>query len=328
MHPTLRLVAVGGFVLAIACASASLAAPPMMPIQAPALTLGYAAQDQKATSKPADAKPSKDAKTGKEAAPAAGPDKPGSEATTQRSAGQHHEGGMFKDVSHFWNIREAYSDVGKGEWEVEAYGSWMTYKKGRDQFELTQSIYYGITDDWHLELEVAEPAGSGGDGVGELEFTVFGTLWHETELLPAFAISGALRIPTGYGSSRVDGTYTAMLTKEIFPKFRVHMMGYLENAAGARGDQEEIGRRAFQWGVGPGFDYQLFDNTLFVLNYLHASSDSYGDRNSNILELGFVQKLGKLGPFNHTIKFAGDIGLDGDTGTPNGGLKLSYDIEW
>jgi len=235
----------------------------------------------------------------------------------------------YRGVSSFFNIREAYSNVKRGEWELEITSAYATKSGARhDHFELTQSIKYGITDDFHVELEVSEPLGYSGYGVGELKFKLFNTFWHEAEILPAFGGSAELRIPTGYGSSRVDGKFTGILTKTIFPRFRAHLLGYVETANGAQGHAEEENRRAFQWGVGPGFDYELGDNTLVLLNYLHKSSDRYGEHNNNIMEAGLVHYFSKTGAFRHGIKAAVDWTLDGLEDTPNFAAKFQWLIEW
>ncbi|MBK9119869.1 MAG: hypothetical protein IPM18_09760 [Phycisphaerales bacterium] len=244
-------------------------------------------------------------------------------ATTQRAQRP------FLGVNRFFNIREAYSDVGAGQVAIYASGHWATFPKGRkDHFELQQSLLFGLTDDFHLELGLSEPLGYGGRGAPEGSLTLFGTFWHETDWLPAFGGSATIRIPTGYQSRGVDGTFTGTLTKTLFPKFRAHMAGFVETAHGELGYRDGLDRRHFQWGVGPGFDYQLTDSTLVLLNYLHRSSDLYGEHNHNILELGVVQELGSTGAFNHTVRFASEIGLDGVRDNARGGLKLQYGISW
>lgn len=241
----------------------------------------------------------------------------------------------YRGVSSFFNIREAYSNVDKGEWEFEITSIWNTRSNHKhDEVELTQSLKYGITDDFHVELGISEPLGDGGRGVPELNLRLFNTFWHETDWVPAFGGWAELRIPTGYESSGVDGTFGGILTKTLFPRFRAHFQGYVRTANGAQGGFDEA-RRAFQWGLGPGFDYQITDDTLAVLNYLHKASDDYGQHNNNLLEWGLVHyfpKTGYLFPiygrFTNFLKFAVDIGLDGLRETPNLGLKLQWGIQW
>src|SRR5262245_36447597 len=50
----------------------------------------------------------------------------------------------YREVSDFFNIREANPQVDKGEWEFETQGGWATYSNGEDDnFGLQQSIKYG-----------------------------------------------------------------------------------------------------------------------------------------------------------------------------------------
>jgi len=232
----------------------------------------------------------------------------------------------YRGTSGFYTIREAYSNVKEGEWEFEFTFSYATRDRARDSFRLTQSLKYGVTDDFHIELEVAEPLGDGGRGAGELGFTLFNTFWRETEWLPAFAGQASMRIPTGYQSSGVDGTFTGILTKTICTPFRFHVQGFVQTANGEPGDFSGD-RRHFQWGVGPGFDLKLWEGAVGVLNYLNRSSETYGEHNQNILQLGLTQKLPQITEtIDHALKLAWDIGLDGDRETPNFGVRMQYGI--
>jgi len=235
----------------------------------------------------------------------------------------------YRDISDFFNVREAYSGLDKGEWEFEVESGYFTRSNHKhDDFSLTQALKYGVTDDFHVQLELAEPLGYSGEGVGELSLLLFQTFWHEQDILPAFGGSAEIRIPTGYESSGVDGTFTGILSKQLCSAFRVHFMGYVETANGAMGQDDSENRRHFQWGVGPGFDFQVTDSTTAVLNYLQKCSEEYGQHNNNVLELGVVQKLPDLGPCRQALKFATDIGLDGQDETPNFGVKLQWSVEW
>lgn len=312
------VLALGGAVAAHAAQGAYAS-----PFAVPSMTIGYA--DDGPTTKPADkAAPEAKAKDEKAASPATEDAKSAGAATKPSTSGQ------YKGLSRFWHIREAYSDVPAGTFQIINYGAWMSQKKRQSDFQIGQTLMYGITDDLNVEIELTEPLGYGGYGAPELGLFVWQTVWHETDWLPAFGAGLSFRIPTGYGSSGFDGRITGALTKTICEGFRVHFDGYVEMGGGGRGDWE-LDRddiRGFRWGMGPGFDFQVFENTVFVLNYLHQSNLYYGERNQNIIELGFVQKLGKIGPFNNTLKFAGDIGLDGDDTTPAGGLKVLWAVDF
>jgi len=232
----------------------------------------------------------------------------------------------YLEISDFFNIREANVNVSQGEWEIELGAEWTTDSGGGDDdFSLSPNIKYGITDDLFVELEVLPlNLGDGGDqGNGDLSLQLFYQFLHESDAMPALAAWAEMRIPTGEGSSGVDGELHVNLTKTLAPKFRAHLEGFIESANGGRGDEDED-RRDFQWGLGPGFDYQIDDKTIGALNYLHRSSEEEGDSNQHILELGGAREIAD----GQHLKFAIDIGLDGHESTPNFGAKLLYSFEW
>ncbi len=251
------------------------------------------------------------------------------ETTVQASTESEDKYG-YHEVSDFFNIREANPQVSKGEWELEVTSEWATRSNGEDDdFGLEQSIKYGITDDIFVELEVVEPSlGDGGDqGNGDLNLILFERVLKENETLPAIGLQQEMRIPSGDDSSGVDGTFSLIFTKHIVDKLRAHLEGYIETANGSQGAGGDD-RRNFQWGVGPGFDYQIDDKTLALINYLNRSSEDYGHHNQNILELGVTREIAKTDRTEQIVKFATDIGLDGQEETPNFGVKLLWEIGW
>ena len=251
------------------------------------------------------------------------------------------EAGKYREVSDFFNIREANSSVEKGEWELEQSGSWETLSDHSDDDVYTwTSLKYGVTEDLFVELEVMPlNLGDGGDqGNGDLLFQVFNRFVKETDVLPSIASWAEMRIPSGDGSSGVDGAFHFNVSKTLLCNFRGHFEGWVETAnghhgAGDGGDatsfagffgEREPGRRHLQWGMGPGFDYSFDEKTVAVLNYLMRSSDENGQHNSNILELGLARQLLS----RVWLKTAMDIGLDGQEETPNFALKLQLSYSW
>ncbi len=71
----------------------------------------------------------------------------------------------YREISDFFNIREANANVVRGEWEVELTTEWTTGGgEGDDDFALSPNIKYGITDDMWAEIEVLPlNLGDGGD---------------------------------------------------------------------------------------------------------------------------------------------------------------------
>lgn len=287
--------------------------------------------DQDQRQPPAQAEPARTARPAQEPSKAEPPRtetmelKPaGEEAAAAEPAPEEKYG--YRGTNRLFTIREAYSNVRQGEWEFGFIFLYATRDHTDDSFRLIQSLKYGVTDDFHIELLVAEPLGTGGRGVGELELTLFNTFWRETEWLPAFGGQASLRIPTGYQSSGVDGTFTGILTKTLFDPLRFHVQGFVQTANGEPGEFSGD-RRHFQWGVGPGFDLKLWEGALGILNYINRSSETYGERNQNILQLGLVQKLPDISEsVTHGLNLASDIGLDGASEAPNFGLRLQYVI--
>ncbi|MEW6252190.1 MAG: hypothetical protein AB1716_16245 [Planctomycetota bacterium] len=241
----------------------------------------------------------------------------------------------YKGVNEFFNVREAYSDVLARQWEFGVGFNWRTFyneNQRKDDVILSQVIKYGITDSLHVALTIYEPLGYGGSSIPDTELTVFNTFWKEGDWYPALAGYAKLWMPTGYESEGVDGTYGAVLTKTLFPRFRVHMEGWVKNACGEAGylgdiwSASHVDRRDFQWGVGPGVDYQMFDNALVVVNYLHRSSETEGSGNIQVIEAGLVYKFGESERSYHQIKGAADVGLCEQRDTPHLGAKLQYEF--
>lgn len=241
---------------------------------------------------------------------------------TETSEGEFH----YREISSFFNIREAYANVKQGEWELETSFDWETTSDGSDDdVGPAFSLKYGITDTLFAEIEVDTiNLGDGGDqGNGELALQIFWEMWKEAEWYPAMATWIETRIPSGEGSSGVDAELHFTVTKTLLPNFRGHFEGFIETANGARGGDDE-NRRDFQWGVGPGFDYSFSDDTIATVNYLNRSSEEFGHHNQNILEFGVAQKVAE----GQHVKAALDIGLDGQDETPNFAAKLQWAIEF
>ena len=254
---------------------------------------------------------------------------PADEMTTEETGVEsvtYAEGSDYREVSDFFNIREANANVEQGEWEVEVEFEWFTGKgEGDDSFGVLPNIKYGFTDDMWLEVEVlAENLGDGANqGNGDLAILFFYQFLHEDGTLPALAAWIDSRIPTGDSSSGVDGALHFNLTKTIADNFRFNFEAYARTANGGPGDEDE-GRRPFQWGMGPGLDYQIDDQTIVLVNYLNRSSEETGHPNQNILECGLARELFE----GSHLKAAADVGLDGHEETPEFGVKLEWTYEW
>lgn len=231
----------------------------------------------------------------------------------------------YREISDFFNVREANANVRQGEWEWELEGGWSTGSGGDDDGFFASSIKYGYMDELFIELDVLPiEFGDGGDrGAGDLGLTMFWQFAWEYEWTPAMALWASMRAPTGDGSEKIDGEVHFNVTRTLAPKFRGHLEGFVLSANGARDGSEDV-RRHFQWGAGGGFDYQFSDATIGTINYLHTSSQEYGHKNNHVVQVGVAHKVAE----NQTLKLALDFGVDGLNETPNVGAKLQWALQW
>ena len=256
------------------------------------------------------------------------PSKPATkEKTTIRTEEMTVGGSDYREISSFFNVREAYPNVFKSEWELELKSGWETGNGGDDDVFFGTSLKYGFTDVTYLELEVIPiNLGDGGDqGAGELELTLFHQWTSESDAPVAFATWASMRIPSGDGSRGVDGTLNGAITKSLGGNWRAHLNGYVMTANGAMGGGDDDNRRDFQWGLGTGLDYQFDADTIGTINYINRSADQNGESNDGIVEVGVVRKIAD----NQHLKFAVDVDVHGgNDDIANVGAKLQWSIEW
>ncbi len=233
---------------------------------------------------------------------------------------------------------------------------------GDDDFVVTPSIAWGAYDNLELSLAVPAWVGDGGDMPAQADGnydTTIGALWRIYEqggpcadgclVLPSVALSGKARIPTGCGSSGIDGELRLIFTNEYDSGIRSHLNvfgaaingknadtwtggddeedeGMLFGFLGDDGDEDEgempPDPRHVQWGVVFGLDGPLCADgaVRWVADYVHRSSEHYGRANMNLLELGWewtITDADKLGM--GTL-----IGLDNKGDTPNFGAGITY----
>lgn len=250
-----------------------------------------------------------------------------SEKTTIKTTEKTVVESGYKEISGFFNVREANVNVAKGVWELEVTSGWETGSGGDDDLSAGLSLKYGVCENTYVELELIPiNFGDGGDqGAGELELQVFHQWTNESDAAVAFATWASMRIPTGDGSEGVDGTLSGAITKTLGGNWRGHLNGSVTTANGAMGDSDDSNRRDFQWNIGPGLDYQCDADTIGTINYLTGSADQNGNANFGVLELGFARKIAD----NQHLKVAVDIDVRGnDDDAANVGAKLQWSIEW
>lgn len=261
----------------------------------------------------------------------------------------------YMGVDNVFTIREANPNVMQGQWEFEMGVIWQTYKSGArrdDGFGVEASLLYGFTDTFNLELallpvnlgdgsgigfsdtarfsgipidtlvpgDIDEPA----NGNGETALRAFWQFLAEEDMVPAMALWGELRMPTGEGSSGFDGTLYLNMTKTFTDSIRGHFQGFLKAADGARGDldREVFGdRRHFQCGVGVGMDFALDEDNLLLINYQNRASEYYGSSSTNSIEVGWVHHLAE----NQHLQIAGTYN---DTQDPAFDGRWQARVQW
>lgn len=227
-----------------------------------------------------------------------------------------------------------------GAWETANYPA-----NGHDKHDDTHIVPHvvvGLTD--NLEMSVANFiwVDSKGD-VGPLRDgnydTHVGALWRfrdQEGYVPAMAVSGGLRVPTGQHSNGVDAEVRALFTNQYDNGMRSHINVF---GTSVNGNNDGSTRyldtngnfpddRHFQYGIVVGMDGPLCDDgkVHWIADYMNRSGQHYGSRNMNILELGFQWQIAD----NDALSMATQIGLDGNDQTPNAaaGITYSHSLCW
>lgn len=245
-----------------------------------------------------------------------------------------------------WSVNDAVP-VPVNRMDLRFTGMWVTSNApanggdSDDDFIIVPHLVWGVAE--NLEIGIAnsiwlgDSGDRGPDRDGNYD-THLSTLWRfrdQEGCWPAMALAGRARIPTGDGSSGVDGELRLILTNTYDSGIRSHF-----NAFGitVNGDNERSNRyalpenlpdsRHFQWGFVLGVDGPLSDDgsTRWVADYVHRSSYNYGSSNINLLELGIQWAAAD----KHAFGINTQIGLDDNEDTPNfgAGFTYSYSLCW
>lgn len=259
-------------------------------------------------------------------------------------------------ISQLWYMEDA-TPLDTGQVDLRLGFGWVTASApanlgdSDDDFVVTPSIVWGAAEDLELSVSVPVWVGDGGD-VGVIEDinydTTVGVLWriiHQSTKcaqcgkgpFPALALSGSARIPTGCGSSGVDGELRLILTNEYDSGIRSHFNAFAQcvdrdygDTFGRNGrmrglgrlDRESVELRDFQYGFVVGLDGPLCADgaVRWVLDYMNRRSYHEGADNINMLETGWEWTMSDV----HKLGFSLQIGLDDHDDTPNFGAALNY----
>jgi len=135
---------------------------------------------------------------------------------------------------------------------------------------------------------------------------------------PATALQASARIPTGDGSSGVDGELRLIFTNDYDSGLRSHLNGFVYSS---NGDNVENNRH-FQYGAAIGLDGPLCADgaVRWVIDYINRSSTQYGNSSMNLLDLGWQWKMSDMANWGMSFQ----VGLDDEDETPNFGAKMTY----
>lgn len=218
-----------------------------------------------------------------------------------------------------------------GEFEFEMKWGWemLSTRKGplkehaHSTFGFEAEVEYTLQgseflNNTQLSLAVPLELGNGHvEGNGDVTFGWQQRWVKENGMMPTLATLAEMRIPTGIGSSGVDGTLTGIVAKDVGPGTAFfNLWGKTAN-----GDNiEDV--RYFQWGFRTGYKYRLNEQIAIVGDYSYQSSEEYGHGDLDVLEFG-----GEFRINDHlTIGPGIQIGLDDNEETPDvgAGIQLKY----
>ena len=247
-----------------------------------------------------------------------------------------------------WSVQDAVP-LECGRWDLRLGGKWTTASApanggdSDDDFALVPHVVFGLVQNVEAWVSVPVWLGDSGD-VGPFADgnydTYLGAMWRFLEqegYRPAMAIQASARIPTGDGSSGIDGELRLLMTNSYDSGIRSHI-----NLFGAtiNGNNDASWRyrtynptdvytsdtypenRNFQWGAIIGLDGPLgSDGKLrWVADYMHRSSYHYGAADINQLELGIEWAVAE----GHALGLNGVFGLDDNEDTLNAGAGFAY----
>ncbi len=134
---------------------------------------------------------------------------------------------------------------------------------------------------------------------------------------PTLATLAEIRIPSGYHSSGVDGTFTGIVAKELGPG-TLYFNAFAITANGHNTDD----LRHFQWGLRAGYKWRINDDLALTTAYEHRVSEEERHGDLNVLEVSGQWRINE----QITIGPGVFIGLDDNEETPNfgAGLRLTW----
>jgi len=242
----------------------------------------------------------------------------GQEQETTKVTTTEYETGWTLDGPYF--LRSA-DPVEPGEKELKFI---YAYEKEEDdeEHELEFVFEWGVMENLEFIFEIPAVIGDGRvEGNGDIQQIGFHVKhWSEDGWMPAFATRHLVRLPTGYHSDGVDYLGRGLLTWTLVPdKLRLEFNPWLKSVNGNREDDT----RWFQWGAAVGFDFQCCENWIFIADYHNRSSEEFGSRNQQTIELGADWEFAE----DQILAFATEFEVDGDENGSDFVARISYILE-
>lgn len=267
--------------------------------------------------------------------------------------------GKYDLLSQAWQFEDA-DPLETGTFDLRLGLQWTTGRSvgdSSDNFIVTPAIVWGFAEDWEMSVEVPVWLGDGGD-MGPFEDgtydTHLGLLWrfHEQQPFmarkgethwPSMALSGTARIPTGCGSSGMDGELRFIATYEYTSGVRSHfnIFGKTVNGNNLTVDNvdwervaddlslgelvgfRDVDARHFQYGAVLGADGPLFqgcENMRWVADYMFRSSFFYGQSSHHVGEVGVEWEMTETSKLGFSVQG----NLDRTDGMPDWGANVVY----
>jgi hypothetical protein len=263
-------------------------------------------------------------------------------------------------LSQLWFFEDA-TPLDPGQLDLRFGFHWWTASgeaalgDASDDFILEPTIVWGPIEDLELSLTTYAWVGDGGD-MGSFDDGNYdsrlGMLWRFFAQedydcgdgclhLPSMALSASARIPTGCGSSGMDGELRLVMTYEYDNGVRSHFNIWGKAVDGDNHESAEsltedafteflpyldegfeLDPRHFQYGATVGADGPLCADgaVRWVADYTYRSSYYYGQTGLHFGEVGWEWEISDV----HKLGMSVQAGLDHASGAPNWGAGLMY----
>lgn len=176
--------------------------------------------------------------------------------------------------------------------EIQTVFNYDRGHEGVDSFIVTPRLEFGFPRNGQISIEVPVLFGEiEPDDIGETRLEWLYNFNQETLLLPAFAVTGAIDLPTGEDSQGVDPLVKFIITKTLSRSSLFHRLHV--NLAYQFNDDEQPRERSDWYKASIGYSARLSNETLFVADYVREERKEE-DIEFNLIETGVRYQLTPL----------------------------------